>query len=57
MRKGRWKGISRFIVRRNVRATRRRRGDYCETWVPLWLTAHFLDAAAQFKEKGVDLGR
>ena len=35
----------------------RRRGDYYEAWVPLWLTAHFLDAAAQFKEMGVDLGR
>lgn len=32
-----------------------RRGGYSEDWVPLWLTAHFLDAAAQFKEMGVSL--
>ena len=29
------------------------RGDYCETWTVFWITAHFLNAAARFKEMGV----
>lgn len=29
-----------------------RRGYYEETWVPFWICAHFLNAAAQFKEMG-----
>ena len=32
-----------------------RRGYHEETWVPLWLCVHFLNAAAQFREMGVDL--
>ena len=30
------------------------RGDYVENWNVYWITAHFLNAAAQFKEMGVD---
>lgn len=31
------------------------RGDYVEDWTVFWITAHFINAAAQFKEMGVDL--
>lgn len=31
------------------------RGGYSESWTVFWITAHFLNAAAQFKEMGVDL--
>jgi len=31
------------------------RGDYVEDWTVFWITAHFLNAAAQFKEMGVDV--
>lgn len=30
------------------------RGDYVENWNVYWITAHFLNAAAQFDEMGVD---
>jgi hypothetical protein len=30
------------------------RGDYIENWSVYWVTAHFLTAAAQFNEMGVD---
>ncbi len=30
------------------------RGDYIENWNVYWITAHFLTAAAQFQEMGVD---
>ncbi|MBN2128959.1 MAG: hypothetical protein JW741_05655, partial [Sedimentisphaerales bacterium] len=29
------------------------RGNYVETWTVFWITAHFLNAAAQFEELGV----
>jgi hypothetical protein len=29
------------------------RGGYAERWTVFWLTAHFLNAAAEFKEMGV----
>jgi hypothetical protein len=29
------------------------RGGYSENWTVFWITAHFLHAAAQFKEMGV----
>ena len=29
------------------------RGNYVETWTVFWITAHFLNAAAQFQELGV----
>lgn len=31
------------------------RGNYVETWTVFWITAHFLNAAAQFKELGAVL--
>jgi len=31
------------------------RGGYSENWTVFWITAHFLHAAAQFKEMGVNL--
>ncbi len=31
------------------------RGGYSESWTVFWITAHFLHAAAQFKEMGVSL--
>ena len=31
----------------------RLRGGYAERWTVFWLTAHFLNAAAEFKEMGV----
>lgn len=34
---------------------RRLRGGYNETWTVFWITAHFLNAAARFREMGVDL--
>ena len=32
----------------------RLRGGYAERWTVFWLTAHFLNAAAEFKEMGVN---
>jgi hypothetical protein len=31
------------------------RGGYHETWTVFWITAHFLNAAAQLQEMGVDI--
>jgi hypothetical protein len=31
------------------------RGEYVEEWTVFWITAHFLNAAAQFKELGVQV--
>ncbi|MBN1805154.1 MAG: hypothetical protein JW837_07885 [Sedimentisphaerales bacterium] len=31
------------------------RGNYAEEWTVFWITAHFLNAAAQFKELGVQI--
>ena len=31
----------------------RLRGGYAENWTVFWLTAHFLNAAAEFREMGV----
>ena len=33
----------------------RLRGGYSESWTVFWITAHFLNAAAQFKEMGIRL--
>lgn len=33
------------------------RGGYVEDWTVFWITAHFLNAAAQFREMGVDVDR
>lgn len=32
-----------------------RRGNYHETWTVFWITAHFLNAAAMFKEMGIQM--
>ena len=34
---------------------RKLRGGYAERWTVFWLTAHFLNAAAQFAEMGIEL--
>jgi len=31
------------------------RGNYVEEWTVFWITAHFLNAAAQFKELGINI--
>ena len=31
------------------------RGGYVEDWTVFWITAHFLNAAAMFREMGVDI--
>jgi hypothetical protein len=31
------------------------RGGYVEDWTVFWITAHFLNAAAQFQEMGVPI--
>ena len=31
------------------------RGGYSEHWTVFWITAHFLNAAARFREMGVKL--
>lgn len=33
------------------------RGGYSESWTVFWITAHFLNAAAEFERMGVDLDR
>jgi hypothetical protein len=33
----------------------RLRGGYAEHWTVFWITAHFFNAAARFKEMGVGL--
>ena len=33
----------------------RLRGGYSESWTVFWITAHFLNAAAEFERMGVDL--
>ena len=50
--------VSRKIVRcaccrGDVSDVYRLRGGYAERWTVFWLTAHFLNAAAEFKEMGV----
>ena len=44
-----------FAQRGDMTDVFRLRGGYAERWTVFWLTAHFLNAAAQFKEMGVDL--
>lgn len=38
-----------------IRSAAGLRGGYSEDWTVFWITAHFLHAAAQFEEMGVDL--
>ncbi|MBE6396326.1 MAG: hypothetical protein E7046_04915 [Lentisphaerae bacterium] len=44
-----------FAQQGNTSDVRRLRGGYAERWTVFGLTAHFLNAAAQFKEMGVSL--
>jgi hypothetical protein len=46
-----------FIQSGDMSDTSRVRGGYAEHWTVFWITAHFLNAAAQFEEMGVDLDR
>lgn len=39
-----------FAQRGDMRDVRKLRGGYAERWTVFWLTAHFLNAAADFKE-------
>lgn len=42
-----------FAQRGKMRCVSDLRGGYSERWTVFWLTAHFLNAAAQFRELGV----
>jgi hypothetical protein len=42
-----------FSQRGNTSDVTRMRGGYSEGWTVYWITAHFLNAAAQFEEMGV----
>jgi hypothetical protein len=44
-----------FAQRGDMTDVYRLRGGYAERWTVFWLTAHFLNAAAQFREMGVSL--
>lgn len=44
-----------FAQRGDMSDVRKLRGGYAERWTVFWLTAHFLNAAAQFAEMGVEL--
>ncbi len=46
-----------FIQSGDMSDTSRARGGYAEHWTVFWITAHFLNAAAQFEEMGIDLDR
>jgi hypothetical protein len=46
---------SRFTRRLKSDALTGLRGNYFETWTVFWITAHFLNAAAQFKELSLEL--
>ncbi|MCS7238124.1 MAG: hypothetical protein NZ899_07630 [Thermoguttaceae bacterium] len=46
-----------FAQRGDLSDLRKFRGGYSEDWTVLWITAHFLAAAAEFKTMGVDLDR
>jgi hypothetical protein len=44
-----------FAQQGDMSDVRKLRGGYAERWTVFWLTAHFLNAAAQFAEMGVEL--
>ena len=44
-----------FAQRGDMSDVYKMRGGYAERWTVFWLTAHFLNAAAQFREMGVEL--
>jgi len=43
-----------FAQHGDMSDVRRLRGGYAERWTVFWLTAHFLNAAAEFREMGVE---
>lgn len=43
-----------YAQRGNIDSPFGLRGGYVEDWTVFWITAHFLNAAAQFEEMGVD---
>ncbi len=45
----------RFVRRMESQGPAGVRGNYVEDWTVFWITAHFLNAAAQFKELGVPI--
>ncbi len=42
-----------FVQGMNIQDVQKMRGTYNERWTVYWITAHFLNAAAQFTEMGV----
>lgn len=46
-----------FSQRGEMSDLARLRGGYSEDWTVFWITAHFLNAAAEFERMGVDLDR
>ena len=46
-----------FAQQGNMSDVFKLRGGYSESWTVYWITAHFLHAAAQFKEMKVDLNK
>lgn len=44
-----------FAQRGNMSDVYKMRGGYAERWTVFWITAHFLNAAAQFEDYGVDI--
>lgn len=42
-----------FAEHGNMSDVTKLRGGYSEGWTVFWITAHFLNAAAQFREMGV----
>jgi len=46
---------ARFTQRLKMNDLSGLRGNYFETWTVFWITAHFLNAAAQFKELGLEI--
>ncbi|HEO71536.1 MAG TPA: hypothetical protein ENN80_09740 [Candidatus Hydrogenedentes bacterium] len=44
-----------YAQRGEVQSVEGLRGGYVEDWRVFWITAHFLNAGAQFRELGVDL--
>lgn len=47
-----WSGRPKEYMRDGIM---KMRGGYVESWTVFWITAHFLNAAAQFKEMGVNI--
>ena len=44
-----------FAQRGDMSNVYKMRGGYSEGWTVFWITAHFLNAAAQFEELGLEM--